>query len=137
MIPGLILFAVIIIAFLLMGKQVNRKNAATLVYTRFVGIWPVIPESPFDDSVEARADALREAFAAHENIHAEVVPYVYSMPIGKEPTAGTDWNQFLQMCFVDYLQRVQEHTAKRAAKDSKAAAEFIAGQRLTDNFTKN
>ena len=135
MIAALLCITFVIIAFLLINKQADAQNARTLVYSRFVGVWPVLPESPFDDSVEARADALREAFNNHGNPHAEVVAYTYGIPVGKSPTAGTDWAQFLQMCAVDYLQRVQEHTAKRVSKDQKAAAEFIAGQRANQNFT--
>lgn len=132
----LCLSAVIIVA-LLVGKSNREANARTLVYSRFVGVWLVIPETPYDDSVEARADALREAFAAHGNPYAEVVAYPYGLPIGKEASAGTDWQQFLSMVAGDYLQRVQEYTAKRTAKDNKAAAEFIAGQILNQQFTKN
>lgn len=137
MIAGILCFLLVIVALLILNKQADAQNARTLVYSRFVGVWPVIPETPFDDSVEARADALREAFAVHGNTHAEVVAYPYGLPVGKDATVGTDWQQFLSMAAVDYIQRVQEYTAKRTAKDAKAAAEFLAGQRLNDNYTKN
>lgn len=133
----LLLIAAVIIAALLIGKSTREANAKTLVYARFVGVWLVIPETPFDDSVEARADALREAFAVHGNPHAEVVAYAYGLPVGKQDTAAVDWQQFLSMVAVDYLQRVNEYTAKRAAKDAKAAAVHIAGQQLNNQFTQS
>lgn len=118
-------------------QKADIQNAQTLVYSRFVGVWLVIPETPFDTSVEARAEALREAFHAHGNPHAEVVAYTYGIPVGKNPTAATEWSQFLQVCAVDYIARVQEYSAKKANKDNEAAAVYLAGQKLNQQFTQN
>lgn len=134
-----IIFAMIVCAVLyfLSIQRADVQNAQTLVYSRFTGVWLVIPETPFDKSVEARAEALREAFHAHGNPHAEVVSYTYGMPIGKNPTAATEWSQFLQVVAVDYIQRVQEYSAKKAQRDQEAAAVYLAGQRANQNFTND
>lgn len=118
-------------------QKADVQNAATIVYSTFVGIWPVYPLTPFDDSVQARTEAIRETFSAHGNTMAEVVPYMYSLPIGKDATAGVSYAQFLQMCHVDYMRRVQEFNAKKLAKDNEAAAVYLAGQKLNQQFTQN
>jgi len=123
------------------ARETERKNAQTLVYARFVGVWPVLPLTPFDDSVQARADALREAFAAHGNINAQVIEYIYGMPINGSPTASIQYAQFLTEAAKDYLARVDAFIADKARKDQKAAAQHIGGQSFTivpnDTYLKN
>jgi len=109
-------------------RKTERQNAQTLVYARFVGVWPVLPLTPFDDSVQARADALREAFAAHGNMNAQVIEYVYGMPINGSPTASIQYAQFLTEAAKDYLVRVDAFIAEKHKRDQKAAAQHIAGQ---------
>jgi len=118
-------------------RRADQHNAATIVYSTFVGVWPVYPLTPFDDSVQARCEAIRETFLVHDNTMVEVVPYMYSLPIGKDATAGVSYAQFLQMCHVDYMRRVQEFNAKKLQKDQDAAAVFLAGQRSNNQFTQN
>jgi len=110
------------------ARETQRQNAQTLVYARFVGVWPVLPLTPFDDSVQARADALREAFAAHGNINAQVVEYVYGMPIDGRPTASIQYAQFMTEAAKDYLARCDAFVAEKSRKDSRAAATHIGGQ---------
>jgi len=110
------------------ARETERQNAQTLVYARFVGVWPVLPLTPFDDSVQARADALREAFAAHGNMNAQVIEYVYGMPINGSPTASIQYAQFLTEAAKDYLQRVDAFIAEKNRKDSRAVATHIGGQ---------
>jgi len=129
--------AVCITLYVLAVRRADVHNAATIVYSTFVGVWPVYPLTPFDGSVQARTDAIRETFAAHGNTMVEVVAYMYSLPIGRDPTAGVSYAQFLQMCHVDYMRRVQEFNAKKLAKDNDAAAVYLAGQRSNQNFTQN
>jgi hypothetical protein len=117
-----------VLLWLYNAREKDCQNAQTLVYARFVGVWPVLPLTPFDDSVQARADALREAFAAHGNTNAQVVEYVYGMPIDGRPTASIQYAQFLTEAVKDYLQRVDAFIADKAKKDSKAAAQHIGGQ---------
>jgi len=130
-------FVVCAILYFLSVRRADVHNAATIVYSTFVGVWPVYPLTPFDDSVQARTEAIQETFAAHGNTMVEVIPYMYSLPIGKDPTAGVSYAQFLQMCHVDYMRRVQEFNAKKLAKDNEAAAVYLAGQRSNQNFTTN
>jgi len=110
------------------ARETQRQNAQTLVYARFTGVWPVLPLTPFDDSVQARADALREAFTAHGNMNAQVIEYVYGMPINGSPTASIQYAQFLTEAAKDYLQRCDAFIADKAKKDSRAAAQHIGGQ---------
>jgi len=123
------------------AREAERQNAQTLVYARFVGVWPVLPLTPFDDSVQSRADALRESFAAHGNINAQVIEYVYGMPINGSPTASIQYAQFLTEAAKDYLARVDAFIADKARKDQKAAAQHIGGQTFTivpnDTYLKN
>ena len=132
-----IIAAVIVCAalYLLSLRSAVEHNAETIVYSTYTGIWPVYPLTPFDDSVQARCEALRQTFAAHGNNHVEVVPYLYSLPIGKEATAGVSYAQFLQMCHVDYLRRVQEFNSKKLDKDIAAAATYLAGQKSNQQFS--
>jgi hypothetical protein len=110
------------------ARETQRQNAQTLVYARFVGVWPVLPLTPFDDSVQARADALREAFAAHGNTNAVVAEYIYSMPINGSPMAAVQWSQFLMEASKDYLVRVDQFIAKKTKEDQRASATHIGGQ---------
>lgn len=120
--------AVGILLWLYNARETDRQNAQTLVYARFVGVWPVLPLTPFDDSVQARADALREAFAAHGNTNAQVVEYIYGMPINGSPTASIQYAQFLTEAAKDYLARCDAFIAEKSRKDSRAAATNIGGQ---------
>ena len=122
--------------YLLSLRRADIHNAETIVYSTFVGIWPLYPLPPFDASVQARTEAIRQTFAAHGNMMAEVVPYLYSLPIDKDATAGVGYAQFLQMAHVDYMRRVQEFNAKKLAKDNEAAAVYLAGQKTNQQFTK-
>ena len=129
--------AVCITLYVFAVRRADVHNASTIVYSTFVGIWPVYPLTPFDDSVQARTEAIRHSFAAHGNTMVEVVPYMYSLQIGNEATAGVSYAQFLQIAHVDYMRRVQDFNAKKLQKDIDAAAVYLAGQKLNQQFTKN
>jgi len=131
--------AVGIFAYLII--KAAEANIRTAWYSRFVGILPILPESPFDNTVAARTEIARQLFEQHGNTNVEVVPYFFGLPIGKDGTAALTFDAFLRMATVDYLQRVDAFIADKARKDQKAAAQHIGGQSFTivpnDTYLKN
>lgn len=123
------LAAVILWAYL--NLKADEANIRTAWYSRFVGVLPILPESPFDTTVQARADVARQLFEQHGNVNVEVVPYFYGLPIGKDGTASLTFDAFLRMAAVDYLARCDAFIADKAKKDSRAAAQHIGGQTFT------
>jgi hypothetical protein len=111
-----------------LNLKADKANIRTAWYSRFVGVLPILPESPFDQTVQARADVARQLFAEHGNVNAEVVPYFYGLPIGKDGTAALTFDAFLRMAAVDYLARCDAFIAEKNRKDSRAAAQHIGGQ---------
>jgi len=113
------------------GMKADEANIKTAWYSRFVGVLPILPESPFDNTVAARTEIARQLFEAHGNTNVEVVPYYFGLPIGRDGTAALTFDAFLRMATVDYLQRVDAFIADKAKKDQKAAAQHISGQTFT------
>lgn len=121
--------------------KADDANIKTAWYSRFVGILPIMPESPFDNTVAARTEIARQLFEQHGNTNVEVVPYYFGLPIGRDGTAALTFDAFLRMATVDYLSRVDAFIADKAKKDQKAAAQHIGGQTFTiipnDQYLKN
>jgi hypothetical protein len=108
--------------------KADEANIKTAWYSRHVGVVPVLPESPFDNTVAARTEIARQLFEQHGNTNVEVVPYFFGLPIGKDGTAALTFDAFLRIAAVDYLQRCDAFIADKAKKDQKAAAQHIGGQ---------
>jgi len=137
----IIAFLAAVILWAYFNLKGDEANIRTAWYSRFVGVLPILPESPFDQTVQARADVARQLFAEHQNHNVEVIPYFYGLPIGKDGTAALTFDAFLRMATVDYLQRCDAFIADKAKKDQKAAAQHIGGQSFTivpnDTYLKN
>jgi len=134
-------FIAAVILWAYFNLKADEANIKTAWYSRAVGVFPVFPESPFDNTVAARTEIARQLFDAHGNNNVEVVPYFFGLPIGKDGTAALTFDAFLRMATVDYLQRVDAFIADKAKKDQKAAAQHIGGQAFTiipnDQYLKN
>jgi len=130
-----------ILYWIIRYNAAGQANVITAWHSRFVGVVPVLPLSPFDVTVSVRAENLRNAFADCGNTNVEVVEYVFGLPIGKDGTAALTFDAFLRMATVDYLQRVDAFIADKAKRDQKAAAQHIGGQTFTiipnDQYLKN
>jgi len=124
----IITFIAAVIFWRYFNLKADEANIRTAWYSRFVGVLPILPESPFDNTVAARTEIARQLFAEHGNTNVEVVPYFFGLPIGKDGTATLTFDAFLRMAAVDYLQRVDTFISDKAKKDQRAAATHIAGQ---------
>jgi len=127
----IIAFLAAVILWAYINLKADEANIRTAWYSRFVGVLPILPESPFDNTVAARTEVARQLFESHGNTNVEVVPYYFGLPIGKDGTAALTFDAFLRMATVDYLQRVDAFIADKTRKDQKAAAQHIAGQTVT------
>jgi len=137
----IIAFVVAVSFWFSMQYKASQANIVTAWHSRFVGVVPVLPLSPFDMTVSVRAENLRNAFAECGNNNVEVIEYVFGLPISKDGTAALTFDAFLRMATVDYLQRVDAFIADKSRKDQKAAAQHIGGQSFTivpnDIYLKN
>jgi len=127
----IIIFVVAASLWFYLNYKADEANIRTAWYSRFVGVLPILPESPFDNTVAARTEIARQLFEQHGNTNVEVVPYFFGLPIGKDGTAALTFDAFLRMATVDYLQRCDAFIADKTRKDQKAAAQHIGGQTFT------
>jgi len=124
----IIAFLTAVILWAYLNLKADEANIRTAWYSRFVGVLPILPESPFDNTVAARTEIARQLFEQHGNTNAEVIPYYFGLPISKDGTAALTFDAFLRMATVDYLARCDAFIADKARKDQKAAAQHIGGQ---------
>ncbi len=117
-----------------MLKRITAKSAANFqaaFYSTFTGVYPVFPESPWDDTVDARAAELEAGFTEHGNhFPRQIQPYYYNSILGgSQSTASLDFQNCMVLFTRDYLNRVEQFHAKQYAADPKATNEHLAGQR--------
>lgn len=122
------------------NSRAEQANVVTAWHSRFVGVIPVFPLTPFDATVSLRAENLRNAFSECGNKNVEVVEYVFGLPINKDGTASVTFDAFLRMSATDYQQRCDAFILDKAKRDKQATAEHVAGQTFTlvsnQNFLK-
>ena len=136
---SLALFAVAVAYYIIRLNAAETANVVTTWHSRHVGIIPVFPLTPFDQTVSVRAENLRNTFLECGNKNVEVVEYVFGLPVSKYGTASVTFDAFLRMSAVDYLQRCDAFIADKAKRDKSATAEFVAGQTFivsNQNFLK-
>ena len=118
-------------AWILRGRmeEKRRANARARFFATFTGVYPVFPQTPWDDGLEDVANEIRRGFLAHGNaLPRKVVTYAYNNVLDEGSTLALDYTNAMVMSVRDYLRRLEEFHAEQARKNGDAARQHFGGQ---------